>query len=160
MAGFAAWWIYQPEPDRLTLEQFCFRLDSRNYALNSLSEFDENFEATVPADGWQSRGIRFASSVRGFQKIRNGKHMTALYEFRFGGRGAIPQRGILMVIPISSVEDPPSASYFSLSNSNSLYSTVPNVVWTNNGLVYVCLIPGGDPHSFDLLMRALQSELV
>ncbi|MCH7987858.1 MAG: hypothetical protein IID46_01770 [Planctomycetes bacterium] len=157
-AGFVAWWVYRPEPNTLTLEKLCSRLHSTDYALNSLSEFDGNFEAAVPTDGWRSGGVFFKGSVRGFQRDRAGNHMTALYEFRFGDRGTSPQRGILMVIPLSSVEDPPEASNF--RSGSVRYIPVPNVAWKNNGLVYICLIPGGDPHSLELLKQALQSELV
>lgn len=159
LAGFAAWWSYHSyEPKRLTLEELRSRLHTTDYALNSLSEFDGNFEAAVPTNGWRSGGVFFSGPVRGFQRNRAGKHLTALYEFRFGGRGRSPQRGILMVVPLSSVEDPPEASYF---NPNfALYDPVLNVSWQSNGFVYVCLIPGGVPHALELLMRALQSELV
>ena len=157
MAGFAAWWVNRPEPDTLILEKFCSRLHATEYALSSLSKFDENFEATLPTR-WQSSGIRFTSPVRGFQRDRAGNHMTALYEFRFGGRGRSSLRGILMVIPLSSVEDPPEASDFSSGFEH--YIPVPNVAWKSNELVYICLIPGGDPDSLDMLKRALQAELV
>jgi hypothetical protein len=158
MAGFVAWWVIRAyEPNTLTLEQFRLSLDSRNFVLDDLQEFDENFEAEVLTDGWRSGRLSFTGPVRGFQIDGVGKHVMALYEFHFGGRGTSPQREILMVIPLSSVEDPPETT---ILRSNSVrYLPVPNVAWQSNGLVYVCLIPRGDPHSFDLLLRALKSEI-
>ena len=158
MAGFVAWWGFRSDPNTLTFEQLRSFLDSWNFVLDDLQEFDGNFEATRPTGGWRSGGVSFSGPVRGFQRNRAGKHLTALYEFRFGGRGTAPQRGILMVVPLSSVEDPPEASYF--NRNFALYDPVLNVSWQSNGFVYVCLIPGGVPHTLELLMRALQSELV
>ena len=158
MAGCAAWWVFRADvPNKLTLKQLRSCLASRDFVLDDLQEFDGNFDAEVPVGGWQSGGVFFTEPTRGFQWDREKKHVIALYEFRFVGRGRSPQRGILMVIPLSSVEDPPKASYF--SPSFAIYHPVPNVAWKSNGLVYVCLIPGEDPDSLDLLMRALQSEL-
>jgi len=159
-AGIALWWVFSSQDSNLlTMDQIRSWLRTMNNNLESLSEFDGNFTASLPRDGWNSGGIRFTTpAAKGFHKNRDGNHLMALYEFRFIGREGSSLTGILLVIPESRIEDPPAAAYFSTSSAG--YEPVPHAVWKSNGLVYVCLIPDGDARALDLLQRALRSGLV
>lgn len=154
VAGLALWW-FSPfgSSSQLTLDELQAELEEMKYDLKTLPDFDGHFKASLPSSRWR----RLVGSARGFHQESGGKHLVALHEFRFIGSRGSPVTGILLILKKSLVAEVPPARYFSPSHAR--YEPVPNMAWNQGELVYVCLIPNGDPQSLDLLRQILQNGL-
>jgi hypothetical protein len=158
------WWVAGQGGERITLAELQSSAPYESGEVAALPVFAGAFDPQWPQGGWLvERRIDFALPARGFSVPvsvggEDGADLAAVFEFRFrdprNPRGE-PARGVLLVLPASSVADPPSAR----SYSGGVYNPVrgrPHVVgraWRENDLVYVCLVPLRDDEA---LARALQ----
>jgi hypothetical protein len=152
----------QPAPEtRLALDDVY-----RNATLDvsQLAEFDGNFEAPLPGGVWRDRSrFEFRRPAGGDLAAENGFHRTALYEFRINGRHGGSVTGKLLVVPRSSLQDPPGETAVNLKSA--VYAPRKSgdyraFAWSSpdDDVVYICFIPAGDEPE-QALKTALRQEL-
>lgn len=152
----------QPAPDtRLALDDV-YR--SATLDVSQLAEFDGNFEAPLPGGVWRDRTrFDFRRPAGGDLAAENGFHRAALYEFRINGRHGVTVTGSLLVVPRSSLQNPPAETAVNLKSA--VYAPRKSgdyraFAWSSpdDDVVYICFIPAGDEPE-QALKTALRQEL-
>jgi len=151
MVGLATWLFLGPSGPKMLLE------DLRHNApleIDQLSEFRGDFDPIRPRNGWRAGGITFGDIRKGLYQNASGKHLMALYRFRFrrGPRSSVD--GVLAVVPAEFVVDPPTHPFFDAGDIAYTSAGAITIAWTEGDLVYVCLLPSGQG-----AVRALESVL-
>jgi len=150
-------WPERPQPDpRLTLKDLRRRTTLN---LSELKPFDGNFEAKLPGGLWARREIRFDSEPKGDLEDVDGFHRVALYGVQVRGAHGRVVRGVLLVMPKSHLEDPPTESMPLFEDRPENYAqraagTYHSFAWSTEEMVYVCFIPK-DGTSMDTFARTL-----
>jgi|HubBroStandDraft_6_1064221.scaffolds.fasta_scaffold103515_2 hypothetical protein len=142
---FTVIWALAP---RLTVEDVRQRLAQIDFAsLESLRDFEGGQTASrLPTDpAWKKLQWSCRQIAKG---LTDGKgHEFAVYGFVLPSRQRHPIRGLLAVIPRGQMRAPPNNSLTDSLPSDYLPSQIGesvSVSWTDGGMVYVCLIEGGE----------------
>jgi hypothetical protein len=158
--GGVFWWVAGPESDRFPLAELQLKAPYGSDEIAALPVFSGEFQPEWPQGGWLvERRIEFEQPARGFSlSSHGGGQDVAVYEFHFRDPRSPrqePARGVLLVMPATSLTDPPTARSYSggVYNPVSNRPRVASRAWREDGLVYVCRVPLGD---VEALIRALQ----
>jgi hypothetical protein len=142
---FSVIWLMTPRWTVAEVRQQLARIDFAT--LDTLREFsgDPN-TSQLPDPGWQKLDWSCHKIPKGWPDA--GRHQFAVYGFTLPGRPRHAIRGLLAVIPRGQMRLPPEeqslltaaqvGDYLSAQIGESVC-----VTWTENNLVYVCVIEGG-----------------
>lgn len=122
-------------------------------AASKLPNFDGNFAAKPPNRRWEE--LLTSSNAKGLRANANGKHLIAVYKFRFRSKRQSFVHGLLLVIPVDKVIDPPKDRFFAREAVVYLPDGSAAVAWVSDGLLYVCWLPDGG-HDLPTLERVLE----
>jgi len=145
------WLIFQTSTPSLTLADIHEMLPVDTES--KLPKFDGNFVAKPPQRGWEELLIR--SDAKGLRANDSGKHIVAVFGFRFRNNRRSLVNGTLLVIPVDAVIDPPNEHFFAREAVVYLPDGSATVTWVSDGLLYVCCLPGGG-HDLSMLERVLE----
>lgn len=109
------------------------------FQLESLEEFDGQFEEVAVDGRWQSRLI---GPPRGADIDHDGRHDAAVFAIR---------DGFLVVFPAGRVSDPPSVT--SAASADRSYAPAPHVAWTQGDCMHICFMPGASSAQFERLLH-------
>jgi hypothetical protein len=158
MLAIASWTIWNSAGSGLTLATV--RQSVPELWQGELTEFDGNFEPSLPSGGWQSSRVRFDSTVRGFSLGATDRQQIAVRRFQVEMSGGRTTEGLLLVLEgsaLSPADRPQPGDYVSAGAPQ--YVSVADgtqlavVSWTEGERVYLCVLPAGP--SEDALKRAL-----
>ena len=139
-----------------------------NLHLAELAEFDGSFTPRFPSGYWVFEGgpIRIAKKPKGDFRGPDGRHRAAFYRFLVASQERMPDgtsrlrkdEGVLIVIPRSTLDDPPRNEQFDASIGEGVYAQRKSgnfhmVSWSEGDFVYVCFMKVG---SDDKGMKALR----
>ncbi len=142
---FSVIWLMTPRWTVADISQQLARIDFTT--LDTLREFGGDPKASqLPDPAWQKLDWTCHKIAKGWPDA--GRHQFAVYGFVLPGRQRHPVRGLLAVIPRGQMRSPPgeqsvlTAQRFGDYLSAQIGESV-SVAWTENDLVYVCVIEGG-----------------
>jgi hypothetical protein len=142
---FSVIWLMTPRWTVADVSQQLARIDFTT--LDTLREFGGDPRASqLPDPAWQKLDWTCHKIAKGWPEA--GRHQFAVYGFILPGRQRHPVRGLLAVIPRGQMRSPPeeqsvlTAQQFGDYLSAQIGESV-SVAWTENDLVYVCVIEGG-----------------
>lgn len=119
--------------------------------------FDENFAATLPAEGWDSKRLHLDGPF-GYSSADTPRDQAAVYRFLLRSRRDTI-RGKLVVIPAARVADlPPNSTIFEVTAESSSDGSYSHAAWTEGEFVYVCYVDG-HAGNFSTLQQALAPRL-
>jgi hypothetical protein len=152
MVGLATWLHWGPTGPKMLLDDL---RHNTPIEIDRLSEFQGDFDPIHPRNGWRAGGIMFSDIRKGRYQNASGKHRMALYRFRFRHGPHSSIEGVLAVVPVRSVVDPPARRFFDAGDvAYTSGGAIVTIAWTEGDLVYVCLVPSGKG-----AVRALESVL-
>lgn len=143
---FSVIWLMTPRWTVPQVRQQLARIDFGT--LDTLRQFrGDSWASQLPTDlSWQKLDWSCHKIPKGWPDA--GGHQFAVYGFMFPGRQRHAIRGLIAVIPRGQMRSPPEeqslltaqfGDYLSAQIGESV-----SVAWTENNLVYVCVIEGGE----------------
>ena len=158
MAGLlliaVSWWLGQSRPPQITVAQL------QQLTLNDLTgrpAFEGDWQPLLPA-GWEYSELLQPQAPQSVL-LPSTETSIAGYQFQVASRRMDAVQGVLLVVPVSSLADPPESRSIEgpvnyLTSGESMYTAVS---WREGNLAYVCLVAGGDD-SMRLVRRAVRGE--
>jgi hypothetical protein len=153
---FSVIWLMTPRWTVADVSQQLARIDFTT--LDTLREFSgDPMASQLPDPDWQKLDWSCHKIAKGWPDA--GRHQFAVYGFILPGRQRHPVRGLLAVIPRGQMRSPPqeqsvlTAQQFGEYLSTQIGESV-SVAWTENDLVYVCVVEGGG-ESLSTLLQIL-----
>lgn len=147
IAFFGVVWLMTP---RWSVDEVRLQLARVDFgSLEALGDFNGKPVAShLPAEpGWQKLEWRCGQSAKSLPDASS-KHQFAVYGFVVPGRQRHPIRGLLAVVPRRQMRAPPTAQSLSTAPSSGYLSAgigeTVSVAWTEDDVVYVCLVEGGE----------------
>ncbi len=137
------WWLGNPAAGEMSITEVYHVLEERYPAgaaplsASDLPPFDGDFTPAVTSVVWQEV-IDPATGPRGIDLDGKPGHEAAVYAFQ-AGHGRI--RGLLLVLPRSSVREPPESRVPDFANAG--YLPRPHVVWSSDEHVFLCVLDQG-----------------
>ena len=146
------WLIVQTLSPSITLAEIHEMLPAA--AAGQLPKFDGNFSTKPPKRGWE--GLLSGNQVMGLRSEDSGKHLMAVYKFRFRNSQRSFVSGLLFATPVDEVTDAPGDQFFARGSVVYLSDDSATVAWVSEGMLYVCWLPPGGGHDLRSLERALE----
>ena len=155
------WWFYQPEPERLTVQELENDAPYTEAEFARLGTFSGSFKPSLPEGPWVIERLFSFSAPKGFAPLRGGADRVAVYQFRFRDprhpRAGV-LRGVMLVLPKSELKAVPESQSF-FDGTYVTTQSQPRVAiraWTERDRVYLCFVPIAD---FEALSRSLETPL-
>jgi hypothetical protein len=156
---FSVIWLLTP---RLSVEDVRQRLAKIDFAsLDALRDFEGGRTASrLPTDpAWKKLQWSCRQIAKGLTDSKG--HEFAVYGFLIPGRQRHVTHGLLAVIPLRQMRAPPTGDSLATAASSEYLSAQigesQSVSWTEDGVVYVCLVEGGED-SLSILRQILNAS--
>jgi hypothetical protein len=143
---FSVIWLMTPRWTVAEVRQQLARIDFTT--LDTLREFSGDPQASqLPDPDWQKLDWSCHKIAKGWPDA--GRHQFAVYGFTVPGRQRHSIRGLLAVIPRGQMQSPPEEQSLLTAQRSGDYLSAQigesvTVAWTENDLVFVCVIEGGE----------------
>jgi len=133
-------WLWPSGPTQFAVDDLLQRVD---LSLASASDFDQSFQVRTPAT-W-SRPLSLDSHLRGMDLDDAAGHDVALAVFRFSPSRAAPVTGVLAIIPVARLKNPPETTSFARAQARyprQESRALTAAVWREQDFVFLCFVPG------------------